>query len=110
MAETNLARDKADNPIQVLAPEDAATVINSSNGTTVRLTLPVTARPGSVVEVSCSDAIHWQFGNSGVNATTSNKYQGPGSLVYKVPPGATHLAFITATGVTSAICSVTPLF
>jgi len=110
MPEANLARDKADNPIQVLAPEDSATVIGTSNGTSVRLTLPASARPGSVVEVSFSDSVHWQFGNSGVNASTSQKYQGPGSLVYKVPPGATHLAFITATGVSSAICSVTPLF
>ncbi len=110
MPETNLARDKADNAIQVLAPEDSATVIGTSNGTTQRLTLPASARVGSVVEVACSDGIHWQFGNGSVNATTSNKYQGPGSVPYKVPAGATHLAFIASTGVASAICSVTPLY
>lgn len=109
MPEPNLARDKSDNPIQVLAPDDASTVIGTSSGTSVRLTLPLYVRAGAVVEVACSDGIHWQFGDSAVNATSSNKYQGAGSLPYKVPVGATHLAFIASTGVASAICSVTPL-
>lgn len=92
--------------IQVLAPEDATTAIGTSSGTSVRLAIPVGSR---VVEVAASDGIHWQFGNSAVVATTSNKFQGAGTIPYKVPEGVTHLAFIASTGVASAICSLTRL-
>lgn len=103
----NLARDGSDYTIQVLAPEDATTQTGTSSGTSVRLTLPAGAIRGGVVEVACSDGIHWKFGDGTVVATSSDKYQGGGTLPYKVPAGVTHLAFITSTGVTSAICSVT---
>ena len=107
MSRPNLPRDGGDNPIQVLAPEDATTAIGTSSGTSVRLTLPPNSR---VVEVAASDGIHWTFGDSNDDATTSNKFQGAGTIPYKVPEGVTHLAFIASTGVASAICSVTRLF
>lgn len=102
----NLPSDDSSTKIQVLAPEDATTVIGTSSGTSVRLTLPTGSR---VIEVAASDGIHWTFGDSNDDATTSNKYQGAGTIPYKVPEGVTHLAFIASTGVASAICSVTRL-
>lgn len=109
MPSTNLARDNADNAIQVLAPDDATSVNGTSSGASVRLALPNGAVRGSVVEVACSDGIHWTFGDSTVEADSSDKYQGGGTIPYKVPAGVTHLAFIASTGVASAICSVTLL-
>lgn len=106
MSRPNLPRDGSDVAIQVLQPEDITTAIGTSSGTTVRLTLPLGAK---VVEVAASDGIHWQFGDSTVEATSSNKFQGASTIPYKVPSGATHLAFIASTGVASAICSVTKL-
>jgi hypothetical protein len=107
MASFNLARDSSDNPVQVLAPQDTTTTIGTSSGASVLLALPSGTVPGNIVEVAASAGIHWLFGTSGAVATSSNKYQGGGNLPYKVPVGATHLAFIASTGVASAICSVT---
>lgn len=106
MSRPNMPRDGSDNPIQVLSPEDATSTNGTSSGTSVLLTLPTGSR---IVEVAASDGIHWQFGDSSVEATSSNKYQGAGTLPYNVPAGATHLAFIASAGVSSAICSVTKL-
>jgi hypothetical protein len=101
-----MPRDGSDYPIQVLAPEDATSVNGTSSGTSVSLALPAGAK---IVEVAASDGIHWTFGDSNDTATTSNKFQGAGTLPYRVPEGVTHLAFIASTGVSSAICSVTKL-
>lgn len=107
---TNLARDNSDAAIQVLAPDDATSVNGTSSGASVRLALPSGAtQRGAVIEVACSDGIHWTFGDSNVVADSADKYQGGGTLPYKVPAGVTHLAFIASTGVASAICSVTLL-
>lgn len=103
----NLPRDDAGQQIQVLAPEDSTSTNGTSSGASVRLTLPANSK---IVEVAASDGIHWQFGNSAVTATSANKFQGAGTVPYRVPEGATHLAFIASTGVASAICSVTKLF
>lgn len=105
----NLPRDSSDNPAQVLAPQDSTSVNGTSSGASVRLALPAQATPGNLVEVACSAGIHWTFGDSAVTADANDKYQGGGTLPYKVPVGATHLAFIASTGVASAICSVTLL-
>lgn len=106
MSRPNMPRDGSDNPIQVLAPEDSTSTNGTSSGTSVRLTLPTGSK---VVEVAASDGIHWQFGDDSVTATTAEKYQGAGTIPYRVPEGVTHLAFISSTGVSSAICSVTKL-
>lgn len=102
-----MPRDGSDHPIQVLAPADATSVNGTSSGTSVRLTLPASSK---VIEVAASDGIHWQFGDGTVTASSSNKFQGAGTIPYRVPEGVTHLAFIASTGVASAICSVTRLF
>lgn len=107
MASTYLARDSSDNPIQVLAPDDATSVNGSSSGASVLLALPTGTVAGNVVEVACSAGIHWTFGTDAAVADANDKYQGGGNLPYKVPAGVTHLAFISSTGVASAICSVT---
>lgn len=109
MANTNLARDNSDNPIQVLAPEDSTSVNGTSSGASVRLALPSGTVAKDVVEIACSAGIHWTFGDSAITADSADKYMGGGTLPYKVPAGVTHLAFIASTGVASAICSVTRL-
>lgn len=103
----DLKRDDSGAIIQVLAPDDASTVVGTSSVSAVSLALPLNSE---VVEVSASAGLHWVFGTSGTNATVSKKYQGGGSIPYKVPSGATHISFIAATGVASALCSVTRLY
>ena len=105
----DLPRDGGGARIQALRPDDTTTVVGTaSDGNAVSLALPANSK---LVEVSCSDNVHWRFATSGaVNATTSNKLQGPSALIYAVPADSTHISFIRGAGVTSVVVSVTRMY
>lgn len=77
------------------------------NGTTVQLTvvsgagssrvaLPAYDEVCGVVRIlqSGTPAVHIRFGDSSVNATTNDMPVGQEEHIFKVPPGATHIAGI----------------
>jgi hypothetical protein len=94
-----LPDDRKGTPIQVLAPHDTVARVVDPSATT-RVALPTGAQ---VVEISISGALHVRFGDSSVNATTSDFFLPSGFVgTYRVPPTATHVAAIFAVGTTSA--------
>jgi hypothetical protein len=63
-----------------------------------------------IVEVSASDACRIAFGNASVDATAGTRRIFPsGVCVYKVPPGATHVA-VTQVGTSSGFVTVARMF
>lgn len=94
-----LPDDRRGVPIQVLAPHDNVVRIVDPSATD-RVALPAGAQ---VIELSVSGALHIRFGDSSVNATTSDFYLPSGFVgTYRVPPTATHVAAIFAVGTTAA--------
>lgn len=72
-----------------------------------RVALPPEAE---IVEVSASDTCKIVFGDSTVDATTGTRRIFPlGSAVYKVPPGATHIA-VTTYNASSGTVTVARMF
>ena len=102
-----LIRDNNSQPIQALACETDAAVLTAS-GTTARVAIPSNC---SIVEIACLTAVHIRFGNSSVDATTSDRVLPAGAVVvYTVPETdnlpATHVAFLMVSGASAGICSV----
>lgn len=92
-------------PIQVLSPVESTAVVGTSAGASTRVALPASSE---IVEVAFTDTVHWFFTTSAGTATSSMKI-GVGVGVYRVPVGATHMAFIPVSGVAGALGSVTRL-
>jgi hypothetical protein len=72
-----------------------------------RVALPAESE---IVEVSASDTCRVAFGTSTVDATVGTRRVFPaGCAVYKVPPGATHIA-VTQVGTSSGVVTVARMF
>ena len=101
-----LPADANAQPIQTLTPDDSSTTVGTSSGASVRIVIPSGA---TIVEVAATANVHWTFTTSSGTASTSNKILA-GMAVYAVPPGVTHIAFIAAAGVSSAVFTATRLY
>lgn len=102
-----LPKDRDSIPVQVLSvQEDTVVVANIAAGNN-RVALPPESE---IVEVSASDTCRIVFGNSSVDATVGTRRVFPlGSAVYKVPPGATHIA-VTTYNASSGIVTIARMF
>jgi hypothetical protein len=88
-------------PFPLVALDPTLCVTGTVAGTTARVALPT----DDVVRVAASTDCYIRFGNSTVNAATSDALFVKGSELFKVPYGATHLAFIQLA--TGGVISVT---
>jgi hypothetical protein len=109
-ANASMIRDDNSQPVQVLAADSDGSVL-SPTASTARVAIPSNC---SIVEISCLTAVHIKFGDNTVNATTNDRPLPAGAVVvYAVPRVnnvlATNVAFILATGATTAACGVFPL-
>lgn len=79
-------------PIQTLALGNTVTL--SVAGTSARVALPAGAAHEDIVRVACNTDCHIAFGDSTVEATTSDALFTTGVEAFKVPQSATHIAAI----------------
>lgn len=92
-----LPPDKHGEPIQVLSPHSSTAVVTGS-ASSARVALPTGAQ---ILEISLSGSMHIRFGDSSVDAATTDFFLPEGFVgTYKVPDGATHLAAIWTSGET----------
>lgn len=102
-----LPKDRDSVSIQVLAPDETAVVSVTIAAGNQRVALPSNCE---IVEVAASDNCLMVFGDSSVDVTTGTRRLFPaGSAVYRVPPGATHIA-VTSFSASSGTVTVTRLF
>lgn len=102
-----LPKDRDSIPIQVLSVEEGTVVQLVIGAGNQRIALPTQSE---VVEVAASDTCRVAFGDSSVDATAGTRRLFPsGSAVYKVPPGATHIA-VTQVGTSSGFVTVARMF
>lgn len=94
MANPILPRDRVGHAIQALAPEAGTTATGTVAGTSARVALPTGAE---VVRVCAVNDCYIRFGDSSVTAAGTDALFIKGAEVFKVPAGATHLAFIQHT-------------
>jgi hypothetical protein len=96
-----LPKDRDSLPIQVLSVQEDTVVEAPIAAGNNRVALPAESE---IVEVSASDTCKFAFGNSSVDVTVGVKRVFPlGSAVYKVPPGATHIAVTQYNGSTGVV-------
>jgi hypothetical protein len=102
-----LPKDRDSLPIQVLSvQEDTVVQANIAAGNN-RVALPAESE---IVEVAASDNCRIAFGTSTVDVTVGTRRVFPmGSAVYKVPPGATHIA-VTTYNASSGVVTVARMF
>ena len=79
-------------PIQTLAL--GTTVTLSVAGTTARVALPAGASHEDIVRVACNTDCYIAFGDSTVEATSSDALFTTGVEAFKVPQNTTHIAAI----------------
>ena len=90
--DAHLPVDQFGVPIQALAP---STVINTDvDGTTDRSVLTTNS---DIVEIATTVDVYLLFGDSSVTVSSSTGQFFPkGSVVYRIPAGATHISYIQA--------------
>jgi len=104
----SLPIDTDGSSIQALTASTAAVVLTVT-GTTGRVALPAGS---NIVEIACLTAVHFRFGDSGVNAAATDRLLPAGAVVvYTVPfltpnTRATHVAFLKAAGAVDGLVSV----
>jgi hypothetical protein len=101
-----LPRDRDGIPMQVLSVQEDTVIQLSIAAGNQRTTLPPDAE---VVEVAATDVCRLKFGNASVDATASARVFPGGTQIYKLPPGATHVA-ITQVGTSSGFVTVARMF
>jgi hypothetical protein len=97
MSYINLPRDKSGGVVPVLNLDFAqttGTVPLTSGGTSARAAIPSDYSEGDVVYVACTNDIYITFGNSSVDATTSDVVFPYGGQPLIIPAGATHVAVL----------------
>ena len=102
-----LPKDRDSKSIQVLSvQEDTVVQVTIAAGNN-RVALPAESE---IVEVAASDTCRVVFGSASVDATAGTRRVFPaGCAVYKVPPGATHVA-VTQVGTSSGFVTVARMF
>jgi hypothetical protein len=91
---------------QVLAPEETTVVQGTIGAGNDRVAIPTDA---DIVEITCTDTTRCAFGTVTVDATAGTKrILLAGTYTYKVPSGATHVAF-TRVGASSGNATVAKL-
>ena len=104
MPSYTLPKDRYGVAIQTLAPSTTATNVTVA-GASARTALPAGS---DIVRIGCTTACYFEFGTSGVSATTSSAVFTAGAEVFRVPDAATHVAFlqVSAGGVASVTAMV----
>lgn len=80
-------------PIQTLALGNTVVKLTVS-GTSARGTLPFGASHEDIVRIACNTDCYINFGDSTVEATSTDSLFTAGVEAFKVPQGATHIACI----------------
>ena len=80
-------------PIQTLALGRTTNVI-SVTGTSARAEIPSGAGAEDIIRIACNTDCHIKFGDSTVEATTSDPLFTQGVEAFKVPDTSTHVAAI----------------
>lgn len=102
-----LPKDRDSIPMQVLSVQEDTVVAANIAGGNNRVALPADSE---IVEIAASDVCRVKFGTSTVDATVGTARVFPqGVAVYKVPPGATHVA-VTNYNASAGIVTIARMF
>lgn len=100
----HLPRDRNDNAIQVLTPDDTTVAQVAFGAGNQTAPLPTDS---TIVEVVSTDFCRIAFGDETVDATVgTRRIFPPGGAVYRVPSGATRVA-VTQIGTSTGFVTVT---
>lgn len=108
MPHFSLPLDQRGNPIQSLAPDPSKTVTVPIGVSSNRVALPSGVGERDIVRVAGNAACFVRFGDSSVIAAGTDALFPVGTEVFRVPPGATHLA-VVQDGAVTGILTITEM-